>query len=142
MQLADINKIMVNVSIEENEDNEFYVGEEPVEENNTVNSHGPMASANILELANHDRERIEEVKSRIKKDLDAKLHGFRKKDRALLRQHVQNVNRVMGNIVIDNITATNNLVWACAILVGVKLGLKASRETIETKEPWWKRRIN
>ena len=101
-----------------------------------------MASANILELANHDRERIEEVKSRIKKDLDAELQGFRKEDRALLRQHVQNENRVMGNIVIDNITATNNLVWACAILVGVKLGLKASREKIETKEPWWKRRIN
>ena len=28
LQLADINKIMVNVSIEENEDNEVYVGEE------------------------------------------------------------------------------------------------------------------
>ena len=48
----------------------------------------------------------------------------------------------MGNIVTDNITATNNLVKACAILIGRKLGLKSSRKRIEAKEPWWKRRIN
>ena len=48
----------------------------------------------------------------------------------------------MGSIVTDNITATNNLVKACAILIGRKLGLKPRCKRIERKEPWWKRRIN
>lgn len=48
----------------------------------------------------------------------------------------------MGNKVTDSIAATNNLVKACAILIGRKLGLKPSRKRIETKEPWLKRRIN
>jgi len=48
----------------------------------------------------------------------------------------------LGNKVTDSIAATNNLVKACAILIGRRLGLKLSCNTIETKEHWWKRRIN
>ena len=107
-----------------------------------VSNNGPMASANILELSDHDRELLEEIKSTIENDLDTELQGFKNVDRSLLREHVQNVNRVLANIVTDNITATNNLVKVCAILIGRKLGLKPSRKRIEKKEPWWKRRIN
>ena len=120
MQLADIKKRLVNVSVEENADNETYVGKEPLEENDTVNliNHVPLTSATTLELSHQDRELIEEIKSTIENDLETELQGFKKVDRALLREHVQNVNRVLGSIVTDNITATNNLVKACAILIG------------------------
>ena len=107
-----------------------------------VSNNGPMASENILELSDHDRELLEEIKSTIENDLDTELQGFKKVDRSVVREHVQNVNRVLGNIVTDNKTSTNNLVKACAILIGRKLGLKPSRKRRETIEPWWKRRIN
>ena len=126
LQLADIKKRLMNISVEKNEDPEIYFGEEPLEETAMVSNNGPMASENILELNDHDRE----------------LQGFKKVDTSVLREHVQNINRVLGNIVTDNITAKNNLVKACAILIGRKLGLKPSRKRIEAKEPWWKRRIN
>ena len=73
LQLADIKKKLVNISVEENKDHEIYVGEEPVEENDLVDIidiNGPMASANILELSDHDRELLEEIKSTIENDLD------------------------------------------------------------------------
>ena len=142
LQLADIKKRLMNISVEKNEDPEIYFGEERLEETVMVSNNGPMASENILELSDHDRELLEEIKSTVENDLDTELQGFKKVDRAVLREHVQNVNRVLGNIVKDNITATNNLVKACAILIGRKLGLKPSRKRIEAKEPWWKRRIN
>ena len=53
LQLADIKKRLVNISVEENEDHEIYVGEELVEENNVVSNNGPMASVNILDLVQH-----------------------------------------------------------------------------------------
>ena len=37
---------------------------------------------------------------------------------------MQNVNRVLDNILTDNITVTNNLVKTCATLIGIQLGLK------------------
>ena len=113
-----------------------------MEENDTVNNNDPKASANILEVSNHDRELIEEIKSKIGHDFDTELQGFKKVDRVVLREHVRNVNRVLGNIVTDNITVTKKLVKTCATLIGRKLGLKSCRKRIETKEPWWKRRTN
>ena len=118
-----------------NEDHEIYVGEEPVEENDVVNNNGPMASANILELLDYDRELLEEAESTIEHDLDTEREGFKKVDRAVLREHVKNV-------VTDNKAATNNLVKACSILIGRKLGPKPSHKRIETKDPFWRRRIN
>ena len=38
LQLADIRKELINVSVEENEDNDIYVGQEPVVENDTVSN--------------------------------------------------------------------------------------------------------
>ena len=56
LQLADIMKRLVNISVEENGDNETCVGTEPLEENDTVNliNHGPLTSATMLELSHHD----------------------------------------------------------------------------------------
>ena len=142
LQLADIKKRLMNISIEKNENPEIVFGEEPLEENDMVSNNGPMASANILELSDHDRELLQEIKSTKENDLDTELQRFKKLDRSVLREHVQNVNRVLGNIATDNITAKNNLVKACALLIGRKLGLKPSRKGRETKEPWLKRRIN
>ena len=96
-----------------------------MEENDTVNNNDPMASANILEISNHDRELIEEIKSKIGHDFDTELQGFKKVDRVVLREHVRNVNRVLGNIVTDNITATKKLLKTCATLIGRQLGLKS-----------------
>ena len=66
-----------------------------MEENDVVNNNGPLASANILELIDHDRELLKEIKSTIENDLDTELQVFKMVDRTVLREHVQNVNRVL-----------------------------------------------
>ena len=66
LQLAVIKKRLVNASVEENEENEIYVGEETVEGNDTVNNNDPMASASILEVSSHERELIDKITSTTK----------------------------------------------------------------------------
>ena len=126
LQLADIRKRLMNISDEKNEDPEIYFGEEPLEGTVMVSNIGPIASAN-------DGELLEELKSAIENDLDTELQGFKKVDRSVLREHVQILNIVLVSRVTDNITAKNNLVKACAILIGRKLGLRPSCERRETK---------
>ena len=60
-------------------------------------------------------------------------------DRELLREHVQNLNLSLSNIVPVNTTATNILVKAYAFFIARNLGLRPSRKIIEAKEPWSKR---
>ena len=61
LQLADIKKRLMNISVGKNEDPEIHFGEEPLEETVMVSNNGPMASENILELGDHDRELLEEI---------------------------------------------------------------------------------
>ena len=61
-------------------------------------------------------------------------------ERKKLREAIQEVNEVLTFIVITDITETNQLVRAAAIVVTRSLGIKKRTMEIE-KEPFWKRRI-
>ena len=52
------------------------------------------------------------------------------------------MNIVLNNIKTENLSGTNNLIKACSIYVGVAVGLKpVQMRQRNTKEPWWKGRI-
>ena len=144
LQLAEIKDRVWNVSVVEGTDNYAGdVGEEVVEVNNTVKDDSCLISANIEELSNEEREIIEELNSIIKNDLHIELQGFKKVDRTLLRKHVKSINGILKNVATESVTGTNDLLKACAILIGRKVGLKPVRRRANgRKEPWWKRRIN
>ena len=49
----------------------------------------------------------------------------------------------MKNVATESVTGINNLLKACAILIGRKVGLKPVRRRANgKKEPWWKRRTS
>ena len=111
--------------------------------NNIMKDDACLISASIEELNNEDREVIKELNSIIENDLHIELQGFKKIDRTLLWEHVKSINGVLKNVATESVTGTNNLLKACAILIGRKVGLKPVRRRANgKKEPWWKRRIN
>ena len=111
--------------------------------NNIVKDDACLTSANIEELHNEDRENIKELNSIIENDLHIELQGFKKVDRTLLREHIKNIYRVLKNVATESVTGTNNLLKACAILIGRKVGLKPVRRRANGKKgPRRKRRIS
>ena len=52
---------------------------------------------------------------------------------------VQKVNEVLDKIKSNDITMTNDLIYAAAVVVTERLGVKMSKRDA-AKEPWWKRR--
>ena len=53
---------------------------------------------------------------------------------------VQKVNEVLGKIKSNDITMANDLIYAAAVVVTERLGVKMSKRDA-AKEPWWKRRL-
>lgn len=73
----------------------------------------------IKEISNKDRE-ITELNSITEHNLDMPLQGFKKVNKTLLREHVKKANGVLENISMESRTETNNLIKACATLIGGK----------------------
>ncbi|XP_063598714.1 uncharacterized protein LOC134775182 [Penaeus indicus] len=142
LELEEIRKRMVNVNFEEGVSEEQDVDEAVVEGNSTEDDQPGSVLMNVQELTDEEREIIEEISSITEHNLDMELQGFKKVERTLLRKHVKEVNNVLGNIITESISGTNNSIKACTILIGRKVGLKPYRKRAnEMKEPWWKRRI-
>lgn len=57
-----------------------------------------------------------------------------------VRELLRIVKAVACLIGMNNITETNNLIYACAAVVTERLGIWPWRKE-ENKEPWWKRRL-
>ena len=52
------------------------------------------------------------------------------------------MNRVLRKIRTETLSGTNNLMTACSIYIGGEIGLKPVQiRHVNSKEPWWKRRI-
>ena len=61
-------------------------------------------------------------------------------ERSKLRNAVQTVKVMLGNIVTTDITATNDLIYAGSVIVNEMVGVKR-KENYTRKQPWWKRRL-
>ena len=49
----------------------------------------------------------------------------------------------LKNVAMESATGTDNLIKACAVLIGRKVGLEhVQRIACGKTEPWWKRRVN
>ncbi len=52
------------------------------------------------------------------------------------------VSKVLGSVSTKNLSETNRLILAGAVVVGEKLGVKSSQSKQEKSTPWWKRRLD
>ena len=69
-----------------------------------------------------------------------RLPSLRGIDRRKLEISVQKVDAVLQKIETTDITSTNDLIYADAVIVNEIVGVKSSGKTTD-KEPWWKRRL-
>ena len=69
-----------------------------------------------------------------------RLPSLRGIDRRKLKISVQKVDAVLKKIETTDITSTNDLIYADAVIVNEIVGVKSSGKTTD-KEPWWKRRL-
>ena len=68
------------------------------------------------------------------------LPSFRNANRNKLKEEVKKVNWVLEKVDVEDITATNMLIYAGAVVVTERLGLKTGK-TSQKREPLWKRRL-
>ena len=97
--------------------------------------------ANIIERLSDDekdiyRRIVEVVNSQERKGLPSLRNANRKK----LKEEVKKVNGALEKIVVEDITATNMLIYAGAVVVTERLGLKTGKRS-QKREPLWKRRL-
>ena len=82
------------------------------------------------------RRIVEVVNSQERKGLPSLRNANRKK----LKEEVKKVNGVMEKVDVEDIIATNMLIYAGAVVVTERLGLK-TRKRSQRREPLWKRRL-
>ena len=96
----------------------------------------------VEELDEEERDIIEEINHIIDENLSRKFVGFKKIERSVLREKVSKVNRVLNKIRTENLSGTNTLIKACSVYIAGAAGLKPVQVRHgNSKEPWWKRRI-
>ena len=66
---------------------------------------------------------------------------MREVDKDRLQSLVQKVDVVLGKMKTNNITDTNNLIYAGTVLTQELLGIRETYQTAK-REPWWKRRLD
>ena len=94
------------------------------------------------ELDQEERDILEGINHIIDENLSRKFVGFKKIERSALREKVSKVNRVLTTIRTENLSGTNTLIKACSTYIGGAIGLKPVQVRHgNSKEPWWKRRI-
>ena len=69
-----------------------------------------------------------------------RLPSIKKISKKKILVEVQKVNEVLDKIKSNDITMTNDLIYAAAVVVTERLGVKMSKRDA-AKEPWWKRRL-
>ena len=70
-----------------------------------------------------------------------RMQEMRKVNRGKLRVEVKKVNKVLGKMASEEITTTNDLIYAGAVVVTEELGARVKKGT-KPKEPMWKRRLS
>lgn len=110
-------------------------------ENVTADVQTEQQRANIIEgLSDEEkgiyRRIVEVVNSQERKGLPSLQNANRKK----LKEEVKKVNGELEKVDVEDITATNMLVYAGAVVVTERLGLDTGKRT-QKREPLWKRRL-
>ena len=102
--------------------------------NETVSSFGENEYTDEeLEIA----ERLSKVLENAEK---SRLPALRSVNKSVLKREVQKMNLLLAKIRSENITTTNDLIYAAAVVTTENVGIKIKKGSKQA-EPMWKRRI-
>ena len=90
-----------------------------------------------MQIANQDMAIIEKMRNGLSKETRERLPLLRGIEKHRLLEATRKVDEVMNKTEVANITELNDLVYAGAVVVTEKLGVKNREGT--GMEPWWKR---
>ena len=85
------------------------------------------------------KARLQEVMEAAKGSNGWSIPALRRVPRKRLTEMSAVVSKVLGSVSKDNLSETNRLIFAGAVVVGEKLGVEVSQQGNST--PWWKRRL-
>ena len=86
--------------------------------------------------------RLLEIKSSLSTEVRQMLPNIRSVQRNKLLKETETVNTVMQYMTTDTIGETNDLIYAGAVLVSERLGIKQQKKKSRLNEPPWKRRLD
>ena len=91
-------------------------------------------------LRDEEKGLIERQKNILTSNQRERLPPLKGVEKGRLQSAVRKVYMLLGKMKTNNITDTNNLIYAGAVLVRELLGLRKPNRNART-EPWWKRRL-
>ena len=91
-------------------------------------------------LSDEEKGLIDRLKNISTSSQRERLPSLRGVEKGRLQSAVRKVDMLLGKMKTNNITDTNNLIYAGAVLVRELLGLKKPNRNAR-REPWWKRRL-
>ena len=91
-------------------------------------------------LSDEEKGLSERLKNILTSNQRERLPSLRGVEKGRLQAAVRKVDMLLGKMKTNNITDTNNLIYAGAVLVRELLGLKKPNRNAR-REPWWKRRL-
>ena len=91
-------------------------------------------------LSDEEKGLIDRLKNILTSSQRERLPSLRGVEKGRLQSAVRKVDMLLGKMKTNNITDTNNLIYAGAVLVRELLGLKKPNRNAR-REPWWKRRL-
>ena len=94
-----------------------------------------------VQLKDEELEIAEKLHNIMQSNERERLPSIKKINKKKILVEVQKVNEVLNKIKSNDITTTNDLIYAAAVVVTERLGVKMSKRDTATKEPWWKRRL-
>ena len=101
---------------------------------------GAFRIVNSEGLSEKQRDILEEIKVTIVEVRGEELRPLKHVDRTKLREATQEINVLLAHVETTDITETNQLLRAAAIVIIRKLGIKRATNH-PRKEPFWKRRM-
>ena len=93
-----------------------------------------------VQLTDEELEIAEKLHNIMQSKERERLPSIKKISKNKILVEVQKVNEVLDKIKSNDITITNDLIYAAAVVVTERLGVKMSKRDA-AKEPWWKRRL-
>ena len=110
-------------------------------ENVTADVQTEQQRAKIIEgLSDEEKDIYWRIVEVVNSQERKRLPPLRNVNRKKLKEEVKKVNGVLGKVNIEEITATNMLIYAEAMVVTERLGLRTGKRS-QKREPFWKRRL-
>lgn len=132
----------VDCGLNEIQDENTFTHQDPYVENEAHHvPHEPSETNLDSVFSMEELEIVTRIRSIMNSKERVRIPNLRKVNKKLLNLQLEKVDTILGKIHTTNITSTNDLIYAGAVVVTERLGVKLNQK-YDGKEPMWKRRLD